>query len=569
MIVLIYFMKSIIEKSFFKNFFLILIVISFTILIYKFYNQHLVDIDEFKYIDWSLNIFSKEAVLSYYRPFFYVINNLTVNIFGLSLFSFKLINLIIFLLNAIIIIKISKKYLGNDYFYLIPLIFFLFNPNIVEEYSKISPFPLSQFFILINILLILLIIESKKNFFFILLGLINAFGSLCREELFLIFFINIIFFIFISEKKKIIFYYFITFIFVHLLFFIYLFNQIDFSKFLSIGLNVIDREINYSIRKYYYNLEYEILYNKIFDFTNKFEKQFSLFFLIKQFFLLSILYQLYLNYKKKIKNNLRINYLLFLISSFIIFYFFIRVASRLIILYEFLFIILLMSQIKNIKFENFNFQKLLFIFLLIMSFFKIYSNYIDEKYKPRLSINNIFYKEIIKNYNNQGILISPTSTNLIHGPEKYINGKPSENYSLSSRLYFGNEVLLFSDLLKLIKKRDNNLDDINLEYIIIQVDHKSGKLLFKKENLDVINKILNLSDTQVKNFRNYKLKADHNLKLYGGNDQEYFEINGFLFNSLLLKNFNINKIFKFEKNILKLVSSYNDNGYYLIHLREK
>ena len=562
-------MKSIIEKFFFKNFFLILIVISFTILIYKFYNQHLVDIDEFKYIDWSLNIFSKEAVLSYYRPFFYVINNLTVNIFGLSLFSFKLINLIIFLLNAIIIIKISKKYLGNDYFYLIPLIFFLFNPNIVEEYSKISPFPLSQFFILINILLILLIIESKKNFFFILLGLINAFGSLCREELFLIFFINIIFFIFISEKKKIIFYYFITFIFVHLLFFIYLFNQIDFSKFLSIGLNVIDREINYSIRKYYYNLEYEILYNKIFDFTNKFEKQFSLFFLIKQFFLLSILYQLYLNYKKKIKNNLRINYLLFLISSFIIFYFFIRVASRLIILYEFLFIILLMSQIKNIKFENFNFQKLLFIFLLIMSFFKIYSNYIDEKYKPRLSINNIFYKEIIKNYNNQGILISPTSTNLIHGPEKYINGKPSENYSLSSRLYFGNEVLLFSDLLKLIKKRDNNLDDINLEYIIIQVDHKSGKLLFKKENLDVINKILNLSDTQVKNFRNYKLKADHNLKLYGGNDQEYFEINGFLFNSLLLKNFNINKIFKFEKNILKLVSSYNDNGYYLIHLREK
>jgi len=118
-------MKSIIEKFFFKNFFLILIVISFTILIYKFYNQHLVDFSEFKYIDWSLNIFSKEAVLSYYRPFFYVINNLTVNIFGLSLFSFKLINLIIFLLNAIIIIKISKKYLGNDYFYLIPLIFSL------------------------------------------------------------------------------------------------------------------------------------------------------------------------------------------------------------------------------------------------------------------------------------------------------------------------------------------------------------------------------------------------------------------------------------------------------------
>ena len=64
---------------------------------------------------------------------------------------------------------------------------------------------------------------------------------------------------------------------------------------------------------------------------------------------------------------------------------------------------------------------------------------------------------------------------------------------LSSRLYFGNEVLLFSDLLKLSKK-DNNLDDINLEYIIIEVDHKREKLIFKKENLNVISKILNLSD---------------------------------------------------------------------------
>ena len=195
-------MKSFIEKFLFKYSFLILISVSFVTLIYKFYNQHLVDFAEFKYVDWSLNIFSKEAVLSYYRPFFYVINNLTVNILGLSLFSFKIINLIIFLLNAVIIIKISKKYLGNDYFNLIPLIFFLFNPNIVDEYSKISPFPLSQFFILINVLLILLITESKKNFLFVLLGLINALGSLCREELFLIFFINIIFFIFFLEKKK-------------------------------------------------------------------------------------------------------------------------------------------------------------------------------------------------------------------------------------------------------------------------------------------------------------------------------------------------------------------------------
>ena len=94
----------------------------------------------------------------------------------------------------------------------------------MDEYSKISPFPLSQFFILINVLLILLITESKKNFLFVLLGLINALGSLCREELFLIFFINIIFFIFFLEKKKIIFYYSITFIFVHLLFFSYLFD---------------------------------------------------------------------------------------------------------------------------------------------------------------------------------------------------------------------------------------------------------------------------------------------------------------------------------------------------------
>jgi hypothetical protein len=56
------------------------------------------------------------------------------------------------------------------------------------------------------------------------------------------------------------------------------------------------------------------------------------------------------------------------------------------------------------------------------------------------------------------------------------------------------------------------------------------------------------------------------LKKYGGNLSEYFTIKSKTFNSLLLKNFNIKKIYKFDgKNLIK--STKLDNpGIFLIYL---
>ena len=475
-------MRLILEKFFIKILVLVSILISFTTLAYIFSNHHIVNIDEFKYVDWSLNIFSNEAVLNYYRPFFYIIGNILFNVFGLDIYSFKSINLIFFLANIILIIKISKKYLVNNQLYIIPLIFFLFNPYILFKYSIIGPFPISHFFILINIYLVLLIFENDKKELLILLGLLNSLGSLCREELIFIFFINLIFIFFFIKKRRLINYYIFSFFAVHSIFFIYFFDKIDFSRFISVALNVVDQEIGFSVRKYYYNSEIDITYHKIFDFFEKFKKQFSQFFLLNQALILSIFYQFYLNYKKKIRNSIEINSFLFLIIFFLIFYFFIRVSHELFIFYEPLFIILFLNQLSNLKFIKSNYLNYILVLILLLSFSKIYTNYKDEMFKPKLSVHNLLYKKILEDYKNQKILISPSSVNLVHRPTKYFNNKPSENFSLTSKLYFGNQSLLFNDLIYLIQKNDNKITDIkdlNIGYLIVQVNSDKNESQYR------------------------------------------------------------------------------------------
>lgn len=155
-------MKLMIKKFNLNASISILILLSVITLIYKILNQQIINIDEFKYVDWSTNIFNEKAVLNYYRPFYYILNNLFIKIFGLSLLSFKLVNLICFVVNIFIILRICNLYFENKNFSIIPLIFFLFNPHILNQYSIISPFPISQFFILTNLFLIFLIIQKKK-----------------------------------------------------------------------------------------------------------------------------------------------------------------------------------------------------------------------------------------------------------------------------------------------------------------------------------------------------------------------------------------------------------------------
>ena len=102
---------------------LLILIFSSFLLLYKFNNQNIVGIDEFKYIDWSINIFSEKAVLNYFRPVFYIISNLSANLFGFSYNALKIPNIVFFLFSTLLIINISKKYFQNQYFLFVPLIF--------------------------------------------------------------------------------------------------------------------------------------------------------------------------------------------------------------------------------------------------------------------------------------------------------------------------------------------------------------------------------------------------------------------------------------------------------------
>ena len=184
------------SQKYITNFFIyLIIIISLFLLFYKLNNQSIVGIDEFKYIDWSINIFSEKAVLNYFRPVFYIISNFSYNLFGSTYNSLKIPNILFFLLSALLIIKINERYFQNRYFLLIPLIFFLFNSSILKEHVVLGPFAISNFFILLNVFLIFKIIENEKEKkFFFILGIVNILGSFCREELIFICLLNFFFF---------------------------------------------------------------------------------------------------------------------------------------------------------------------------------------------------------------------------------------------------------------------------------------------------------------------------------------------------------------------------------------
>ena len=97
------------QKYFVNISILFLLLISLFILLYKFNNQSIIGIDEFKYIDWSINIFSEKAVLNYFRPVFYIVTNLSFNLFGFSLSALKLPNVLFFLLSILLIININNS----------------------------------------------------------------------------------------------------------------------------------------------------------------------------------------------------------------------------------------------------------------------------------------------------------------------------------------------------------------------------------------------------------------------------------------------------------------------------
>ena len=562
------------KQKYIINFLIVfLLSVSSLLLLDKLNNQNIVGIDEFKYVDWSINIFSERAVLNFFRPVFYIISNLSSNLFGLSLSGLKMPNILFFLLSALLIININKKYIKNKYFLFIPLIFFLFNPLIFRQHTLLNPFAITNFFILLNVFLIFKIIESnrEKRFFF-LLGIINILGSFCREELIIICFLNIFFFLLTQNKKFLFKYYFLGLILTSVPFLIYFLEFVELRKIISIALHVIDKEISVPIRNTYYKIDNEEYLNFIFILPENFKRLFSEFFIIKELFFLILVFYIYLIIFKKQEVDLKTKYLLFLIFSNLFFYFYINNSSRFFIFYEFFFIILLIKKLEEIKINKFLNNFRIFIIILLISFIQIYDNFKNGEYSSLKSVNKILYDVIIKNYQaNDKIFISPTPKSLIHLPSKYFNGEPSENFSLSSKIFFGKNVLLIDDILNLENVDKEYLKNFifksNVKFVIFQIDPNNSDLVLKKKNTEKFLNILNLDSNNKNQYFSSDLSEYLFLKKYGADLNDYFLIKSKIFNKLLISKLQIKEMFLFKNDTLKKIKEYDEEpGIYLFFL---
>jgi hypothetical protein len=563
------------SQKYITNFFIyLIIIISLFLLFYKLNNQSIVGIDEFKYIDWSINIFSEKAVLNYFRPVFYIISNFSYNLFGSTYNSLKIPNILFFLLSAILIIKINERYFQNRYFILIPLIFFLFNSSIIREHVVLSPFAISNFFILLNVFLIFRIIENEKEKkFFFILGIVNILGSFCREELIFICLLNFFFFLIYFNKKFNIRYYFYGLLFATTPFLFLFLEFIEIKKVISIALNVIDKEISNPIRNTYYKIDNQDFLNFLSILPENLIRLFSEFFLIKELFIFLLLIYIYSIVFNKKDVNLKTRYLFILIISYLLFYFYIRVSSRLFIIYEFFFISLLIKKLEDLEIKKFINIFKIFVLILSISFIQIYYNFNNNKYSNLVSVNKILYDEILKVLQiNDKVFISPTSTSLIHSPLKYFNETPSENFSLTSKIFFGKNALLINDILnsKNTNKEyfKNFISKSNIKFLIFEIDKNDSYLILKKVDEEKFTNILNLDFNNEKDkYFSYDLSNHSYIKKYGGDLNDYFMIKIKIFNKLLISNLLVKKIFLLKNDTLNEIKEFNEEpGIYLLFL---
>jgi len=563
------------SQKYITNFFIyLIIIISLFLLFYKLNNQSIVGIDEFKYIDWSINIFSEKAVLNYFRPVFYIISNFSYNLFGSTYNSLKIPNILFFLLSALLIIKINERYFQNRYFLLIPLIFFLFNSSILKEHVVLGPFAISNFFILLNVFLIFKIIENEKEKkFFFILGIVNILGSFCREELIFICLLNFFFFLIYFNKKLNIRYYFYGLLFATTPFLFLFLEFIEIKKVIGIALNVVDKEISNPIRNTYYKIDNQDFLNFLSILPENLIRLFSEFFLIKELFIFLLLIYIYSIVFNKKDVNLKTRYLLILTISYLLFYFYIRVSSRLFIIYEFFFISLLIKKLEDLEIKKFINIFKIFVLILSISFIQIYYNFNNNKYSNLVSVNKILYDEILKVLQiNDKVFISPTSTSLIHSPLKYFNETPSENFSLTSKIFFGKNTLQINNILnsKNANKEyfKNFIGKSNIKFLIFEIDKNDSYLILKKVDEEKFTNILNLDFNNEKDkYFSYDLSNHSYIKKYGGDLNDYFMIKIKIFNKLLISNLLVKKIFLFKNDTLNEIKEFNEEpGIYLLFL---
>jgi hypothetical protein len=455
------------------------------------------------YIEYSSRIFDESSDPIMFRPFFYLYGNLSQKIFGFNDYSIAISNLILFGVNSYLTFLISKRIIENNFLSLIPSLLYLSSPTVNLAATIQITTMLGTFLVL---LFVVFFFRSKdeieKNYlkYSVYFALFALALLLTHEELILVVIINslILFKKFFSKIKyvKFLVLQFITFLSSWILMFLS-FGTVNIFKNITLQfLNVIPLDINFFIRSKYYKVDHDFDFSisTIFNFFNEsIVPIIPNIFINKYLILIIFVLFLYLYFKNKILDNdldnLNINLLFYFLISIVT----IRAGARQFVNYYPIFFISFVFAVDYIfnytlkdKYKSF-FSTFVFLFIVL---FTISSSYPDG-YKNTISRERILFDNLKDKVNNDNkILLLSTFYNAgkARGPRYKINGKYTENKTLSNLVYFGENAILMRNHLRFTNSSSDFKNFIKKNKIKFALfsDHYPDFIYTKKEYTNLI-----------------------------------------------------------------------------------
>jgi hypothetical protein len=364
--------------------------------------------------------------------------------FGVNDYSIKIFNLFFFTFNSLLIFLISKKIFNKDIISILPSAIYITNPTISLFAASELTNVLGSFLLLLNFFFFLNLIEKKnlRNFdiikYSILFGCLSAISFFTREELIILSIVNLIY-LFLKKNLNSSFFKFFIYsslsFLVVVIFFLLFFATKNFLKnIIVLILNVIQREINYSIRGYYRDIPVsnehsltKFLNNLLEYFYNIFqglEVNIGILLILFLFFIIS--------FKNNPYNKKSLELLFYNLTVYILFFIFIRHSGRLFVTFYPIFFILIVASI-YFFFDFFKLrskENLVFLTIFFYILFIFYHNF-PKKFKHEVQSTKIifnYFKDKV-DINNKILIISSVEKLLPH----FIldNNLYSENYHLA------------------------------------------------------------------------------------------------------------------------------------------
>ena len=510
------------------------------------------------YMEYARRVFDPSSDPIMFRPFFYLYGNLSQKIFGFNDYAIKISDLILFGLNGYLTFIISKKIIRNSFLSLIPTLLYFSNPVVNLMATAQITTMLSTFLVLIFIIFFFKsknAIEENYIKYSVYFGLFAVTLVTTHEELISIVIINslILYKSFFSKIKyfKFLLIQFLTFVSSWLTMFFF-FGTTNLLKNLTLQfLNVIPLDINFFIRSKYYDVEHsnDLSLSSILNFFSDRILPILPDISINEYLILAILILFfYLYFKNKTDNkdldNLNINLFIYFLISIVT----IRAGARQFINYYPIFFIIFVFAVDYIL--NFILRKKYKPFLtlsifLIFAFITVNQSYPDG-YKDSKSRDRIIFDYLKDKVNNDNkILLLSTYFNAgsAQGPRYKINGKYTENKSLSNHVYLGENAILFRNHLRFNDSSSDFksfIEKNNIKFALF-LDHYPNFIYKKKEYQNLIKLFPNNDNFFEENLIDLKkdIGANH-LALFKANMNELYSFSSRLEIELVEK-FSISK----------------------------